>query len=89
MCFTFLIAEVLFNGHATRYDGIRRTKGKDERYDIGFAAFGEKEEKTAEVSPAMEETRPRRSLVQVRFPERGMTLSYYNDRFDLHRGDFV
>lgn len=58
-------------------------------FKIGFAAFGEKEEKTAEVSPAMEEMRPRRSVVQVRFPERGMTLSYYNDRFDLHRGDFV
>ena len=58
-------------------------------FKIGFAAFEEKEEKAAEVSPAMEETRPRRSVVQVRFPERGMMLSYYNDRFDLHRGDFV
>ena len=27
-------------------------------FKIGFAAFGEKEEKTAEVSPAMEETPP-------------------------------
>lgn len=32
---------------------------------------------------------PRRSVVQVHFPSRNMTLAYYNDRFDLHRGDLV
>ncbi len=32
---------------------------------------------------------PRKSLVQVHFDERSMTLAYYNDRFDLHRGDVV
>ena len=32
---------------------------------------------------------PRPSLVQVHFPERGHTLAYYNDQFDLHVGDFV
>lgn len=32
---------------------------------------------------------PRKSLVQVYFPKRNMTLSYYNDRFDLHVGDLV
>lgn len=32
---------------------------------------------------------PRPSLVQVHFPERGLTLSYYNDRFELHPGDYV
>lgn len=32
---------------------------------------------------------PRRSVVRVYFAERGLTLSYYNDRFDLHRGDMV
>ena len=32
---------------------------------------------------------PRRSVVQIHFPVRGMTLSYYNDRFDLHIGDTV
>ena len=58
-------------------------------FKIGFAAFGEKEEKAAEVPPAAEETKPRSSVVQVRFPERGIPLSYYNDRFDLHCGDFV
>lgn len=32
---------------------------------------------------------PRRSVVQVRFPDRGMHLAYYNDRFDLKCGDMV
>lgn len=32
---------------------------------------------------------PRKSVVQVHFPKRSMTLAYYNDRFDLHPGDIV
>ena len=32
---------------------------------------------------------PRKSVVQVRFAERNTTLAYFNDRFDLHRGDQV
>jgi len=32
---------------------------------------------------------PRNSVVQVTFGERNGTYSYYNDQFDLHRGDFV
>ena len=32
---------------------------------------------------------PRKSLVQVRFPGKGMALSYYNDLFDLKPGDLV
>lgn len=32
---------------------------------------------------------PRKSLVRVYFPERNMTLTYYNDAFDLLRGDIV
>lgn len=34
-------------------------------------------------------TAPRKSLVQVRFPGKSMALSYYNDQFDLHKGDLV
>lgn len=30
-----------------------------------------------------------KSVVQVYFSRRNMTLAYYNDRFDLHRGDMV
>ena len=32
---------------------------------------------------------PRKSVVQVHFPKRNMTLAYYNDMFDLHCGDMV
>lgn len=32
---------------------------------------------------------PRKSMVQIRFPGKGMALSYYNDQFDLKRGDLV
>ena len=32
---------------------------------------------------------PVKSLVQVYFPERNQTLTYFNDQFDLKRGDFV
>ena len=32
---------------------------------------------------------PRKSLVQVRFPDKSMSLRYYNDQFDLRRGDLV
>ena len=32
---------------------------------------------------------PRKSIVQVRFPGKGMALSYYNDQFDLKLGDLV
>lgn len=32
---------------------------------------------------------PRKSLVQVRFPGKGLALSYYNDQFDLKKGDLV
>ena len=32
---------------------------------------------------------PRKSLVRIRFPQRGMELSYYNDCFDLQKGDRV
>lgn len=39
--------------------------------------------------PEKETISPRKSLVQVRFPGRGMALSYYNDQFDLKVGDLV
>ena len=32
---------------------------------------------------------PRKSVVQVCFPETGRSLAYYNDRFDLKAGDRV
>lgn len=35
------------------------------------------------------ETSPRKSVEKVHFPLRGQAWSYYNDRFDLHKGDLV
>ena len=32
---------------------------------------------------------PKKSVVQVYFPSRGMNLAYYNDSFDLKVGDLV
>lgn len=57
---------------------------------IGFTAC--EEDKSArsvgETMPAPAAS-PRRSVVRVHFPARNMTLSYYNDAFDLKRGDVV
>ena len=58
-------------------------------FKIGFTA--EHTERKPE-APVVAEQRcivPRKSLVQVRFPGKGMALSYYNDLFDLKPGDFV
>lgn len=37
----------------------------------------------------VEKKMPRRSVVQVYFSDSGMSLAYYNDRFDLEEGDLV
>ena len=56
----------------------------------GFVA-SQKEEKsithTYEIYPKA--IVPRKSLVQVRFPGKGIALTYYNDQFDLKPGDRV
>lgn len=40
--------------------------------------------------PASQQTTgPRKAVVQVYFANRNMTLTYYNDQFDLHCGDIV
>ncbi len=44
--------------------------------------------KRAHALPKMGQN-PCRSVVQVYFEDRDLKLSYYNDRFDLHRGDLV
>lgn len=36
-----------------------------------------------------QKTVPVKSLVQVYFPERNQALTYFNDKIDLKRGDFV
>lgn len=59
-------------------------------FKIGFTA--ERPESTqkgdAYVAPQQTAT-PKKSVVQVKFPGRGMALAYYNDLFDLHTGDWV
>lgn len=59
-------------------------------FKIGFAAEYP-ESKAAEVTcTALQmQAAPRKSVVQVYFAARNMTLAYYNDQFDLHRGDMV
>lgn len=64
------------------------------KHKIGFA-MGEMEQKYTkrpEYDKIVYESRtlvPRKSLVRVHIPDRGMTLTYYNDRFDLQCGDLV
>lgn len=59
-------------------------------FKIGFAAE-HPENKPAEATYTMPQqaVTPRKSVVQVYFAGRNMTLAYYNDQFDLHRGDMV
>ena len=58
------------------------------KFPIGFA-FND-ESKKVEIEPLVSQiTVPVKSLVQVYFPERNQTLTYFNDQFDLKRGDFV
>ena len=49
----------------------------------------EKRQLASTYEPEQKKHTPRKSLVQVRFPGRGMALSYYNDEFDLKVGDRV
>lgn len=59
-------------------------------FKIGFNAE-RPESRNADITytAPQEQEAARRSLVQVHFAGRNMTLSYYNDRFDLHCGDLV
>lgn len=58
-------------------------------FKIGFAAERSERKPIAATYTAPQQAAPRRSVVQVSFSGRNTTLSYYNDRFDLHRGDMV
>ena len=42
---------------------------------------GKENERKEEVALASENTAPKRSVVEVHFPGRGIDLSYYNDKF--------
>lgn len=59
-------------------------------FKIGFTAV---HAESSPVEPALSYSEatstPRKSVVQVHFKDRNMTLAYYNDEFDLHVGDIV
>ena len=59
------------------------------KFKIGFSAEPEVPAVPAPKKGLPHCDSPRKSLVQVYFPARNMTLSYYNDTFDLHEGDVV
>ena len=58
-----------------------------------ISGFGAGAQEKKEMIPTYQEESktivPRKSLVQVRFPGKGMPLTYYNDLFDLKVGDRV
>lgn len=57
---------------------------------IGFASGDTENKKTVETyKKEARSVVPRKSVVQVSFPGRGMALAYYNDLFDLRVGDLV
>ncbi len=59
-------------------------------FKIGVTAEQTKNKQEGALHNAPQKTAvPRRSVVQVYFAGRNMTLAYYNDSFDLHPGDVV
>ena len=58
------------------------------KFPIGFA-FKDESKKVEMEQLVQEAIVPVKSLVRVYFPERNQTLTYFNDQFDLKRGDFV
>ena len=55
----------------------------------GFGGTQDSKKPSVAVEPEQRTIVPRKSLVQVRFPGKGMALTYYNDLFDLKVGDRV
>lgn len=57
----------------------------------GFAAdHHEKKQQQEQPQPVQQQAvAPKKSVVKVYFISSGKTLSYYNDKFDLHKGDMV
>lgn len=59
-------------------------------FKIGFAIeYSEENQNNVTGTVQKVQPAPRRSVVQVKFPGRGMSLAYYNDSFDLKCGDMV
>ncbi|MCI7085289.1 hypothetical protein MR988_04160 [bacterium] len=63
-------------------------------FKIGFTAESKNENQAENIDENIavannETAQAKKSVVDVFFPERGLTCSYYNDSFDLHKGDMV
>ena len=58
------------------------------KFKIGFQGYEEEKEELLQTAE-QEENIAVRSVVQVHFPDRGRAYAYYNDKFDLHKGDAV
>ena len=59
-------------------------------FKIGFSAETEHEEKNIENVPVQKKAPIiKKSVVELYFPDRDLTCSYYNDMFNLKRGDIV
>ena len=57
---------------------------------IGFYCDGKEiNENTENTTVEKPEVKARKSLVSIRFEKNNRVLSYYNDKFDLHKGDIV
>ncbi|MDD4689627.1 MAG: hypothetical protein PHE51_07790 [Eubacteriales bacterium] len=60
------------------------------KYPIGFLVRDGEKQTTKEVERSIKEVEePRKSVVEIYFSTRNMTLSYYNDMFNLKVGDLV
>lgn len=60
------------------------------KFKIGFTAeTNHKNDNSPVPSITDTEAQPKKSVVQIHFPARNLTCSYYNDLFDLHPGDIV
>lgn len=60
-------------------------------FKIGFTAGINNREEPMDCAPRDRQAQkvPRKSVVEVFFPDRHLACSYYNDMFDLKRGDIV
>ena len=59
------------------------------KFKIGFNDETNNENKGTQEVIKAERSIPRKSIVKVYFPHRNMAWSYFNDNFDLHKGDIV
>ena len=58
------------------------------KFKIGFKGYEEEKNEDLQLAK-LTESKPVKSVVQVRFPSQGRSFAYYNDQFDLQVGDIV